>query len=108
MRKIYIMSIATYRAVIDIQGRLPGHLERSLYQEPFILEDGIGRIAPVHMQFISSWEAFDSVLELRFRRMQGYKMVQNKEYAIQDHATGRRLIDRGPGRPLSYPDKGLL
>ena len=66
MRKIFVMNIATYKAVLDIRGCLPSHLERSLYQEPFILEDAIGRIAPVHMQFINSWEAFDSVLELRF------------------------------------------
>lgn len=66
MRKIYIINVATYKAIIDIRRCLPSHLERSLYQEPFILEDAMGRIAPVHMQFISSWEAFDCVLELRF------------------------------------------
>ena len=93
MQKIFFQNIATYNAVIDIRGRLPSRLERGLYQEPFILEDGIGRIAPVHMQFISSWEAFDSVLELRFRNIHGYKMVQNKEYVIQESST-RREIDR--------------
>ena len=67
MRKIFVVNRATYKAVMDIQTCLPSHLERTLYQEPFILEDAIGRIAPVHMQFINSWEAFDSVLELRFR-----------------------------------------
>ena len=67
MRKIVVMNIATYKAIMDIRRCLPSHLERSLYQEPFILEDAIGRIAPVHMQFISSWQAFDSVLELRFQ-----------------------------------------
>lgn len=93
MRRIFIMNIATYRAVIDIQSGLPSQLERSLYQEPFILEDAIGRVAPVHMQFVSSWEAFDSVLDLRFRDMQGHKKVQNKEYVLQENAT-RREIDR--------------
>ena len=66
MRKIFVVNRATYKAVMDIRTCLPSHLERTLYQEPFILEDAIGRIAPVHMQFINSWEAFDSVLELRF------------------------------------------
>jgi hypothetical protein len=93
MRRIFIINIATYRAVIDIQSGLPSRLERSLYEEPFILEDAIGRIAPVHMQFISSWEMFDSVLELRFRDIQGYKKVQNKEYVFQENST-RREIDR--------------
>lgn len=66
MRKIYVINVATYKAIIDIRRCLPSHLERSLYQEAFILEDAVGRIAPVHMQFFSSWEAFDSVLESRF------------------------------------------
>ena len=91
MRKIFAMNVATYNAIMDMRGQLPSHLERSLFQEPFILEDGIGRIAPVHMQFITSWEAFDSVLEMRFRGMQGHQMVQNKEYVIQENATRREI-----------------
>ena len=66
MRKIFVVNMATYKAIMDIRSCLPSHLERTLYQKPFILEDAIGRIAPVHMQFVNSWEAFDSVLELRF------------------------------------------
>lgn len=93
MQKIFIVNLATYKTMLDMRGALPSHLERSLYQEPFILEDGIGRIAPVHMQFINSWDAFDSVLESRFRNMQGHLMVQNKEYVIEESAT-RRDIDR--------------
>ena len=76
MRKIVITNIAIYKAILEVRGRLPSQLERSLYQEPFILEDGIGRIAPVHMQFIHSWTAFDSVMEIRFEGFQGHQMVQ--------------------------------
>ena len=76
MRNIFFVNVATYKAIKAVQQGLPNLLERTLYQEPFILEDAMGRIAPVHMQFISSWEAFDSVLELRFRDIQGYKKVQ--------------------------------
>lgn len=93
MRKIVVTNLAIYKAVSEIRGCLPSQLERSLYQEPFILEDGIGRVAPVHMQFISSWEAFDSVLELRFRGVQGYEMVRDRRYVIQENAT-KREIDR--------------
>ena len=67
MQKVFVMNVVTYKAILDVRRCLPSHLERSLYQEPFILEDAIGRIAPVHMQFITSWEAFDSVMRLRFQ-----------------------------------------
>ena len=93
MRKIIRINFATYRAVIAIQAGLPTRLERSLIQEPFILEDAIGRVAPVHLQFIDSWDAFDAVLELRFRDVQGFTKVCKKEYILQERATGRE-IDR--------------
>jgi hypothetical protein len=91
MRKIIIINFATYRAVIAIQEGLPTHLERSMIQEPFILEDAIGRIAPVHLQFIDSWDAFDAVLELRFRGMHGFAKVRRKEYTLQERATGKEI-----------------
>ena len=91
MRKIVLTNVAIYQAVTEIRSQLPSRLERCLYQEPFLLEDAIGRIAPVHMQFISSWDAFDAVLESRFRNVPGYKMVQEKKYAIQESATKREI-----------------
>ena len=156
MRKIFFINVATYKAIMDLRRCLPGHLERSLYQEPFILEDAIGRIAPVHMQFISSWEAFDSVLELRFQSMsypqiqslpprivhkkeryiirpscsqnvshdsiitcirgltsmypdlQGYKMVQEKEYVIQESATRREIGRSSPWEASFLPGQRVI
>jgi hypothetical protein len=79
MQRIFAINVATYKAVLVLQAVLPSHLERLLIQEPFILEDAIGRISPLHMKFISSWEAFDSVLEIRFQKVQGYQKVKSKE-----------------------------
>lgn len=97
MAGVFVTNVAVYRAVLALQACLPSRLERVLIQEPFILEDAIGRISPVHLQFISSWEAFDAVLELRFQDVQGFSKVQNKEYVLQEHAT-RREVSRN--RPL--------
>lgn len=92
MEKIFSMNVATYKAVIAIQsGGFPSALERTLVQEPFVLEDAIGRMSPVHMQFISSWDAFDAVLEMRFQNMQGHRKVQNKEYVIQECSTRHEI-----------------
>lgn len=98
-QRIFTMNVATYNALLAIKSGFPSHLERSLIQEPFILEDAIGRISPVHLQFISSWEAFDAVLELRFRLVQGYTKVKNGEYVLQEHATrGKLFLTRTEGR----------
>ena len=39
---------------------------------------------------------FDAVLELRFRNLQGYRKVRNKEYVLQEHATGREATRDRP------------
>ena len=89
--KILFINVATYKAVLALQNLLPSHLERSLINEPFVLEDAIGRMSPVHLQFISSWAAFEAVLETRFRGIQGYEKVVNGHWTLQDHATGRDI-----------------
>ena len=91
MNKIFRTNLATYEAVVSIQRVLPSHLERSMFRDPFILEDAIGRISPVHMDFINSWEAFDAILRLRFQDVQGFKKVQKKEFVLQEHATKREI-----------------
>ncbi|KAH8819392.1 hypothetical protein F5884DRAFT_10370 [Xylogone sp. PMI_703] len=96
MSKIFRTNIATYEAVVAIQRVLPSNLERTMFREPFILEDAIGRISPVHMDFINSWEAFDAILRLRFENVQGYKKVQNNEYILQEHATRREIARTRP------------
>jgi hypothetical protein len=80
-----------YKEVIAVQKMLTGHISRSLAEDPFILEDAIGRIAPVHLRFITSWDAFEAVLQLRFKNTMGSAKVHNREYILQEHATGREI-----------------
>ena len=81
------MNVATYRAILDIRRLLTNHLKRSLLQEPLLLEDAVGRSAPMHLQFITSWDAFDSAVEARFRNLQGYQNIVSKEFVLQDRST---------------------
>jgi len=94
MAKILFVNMATYKMVLALKTSLPGYLERSMFNEPFILEDAIGRISPVHLQFISSWEAFGAVLETRFRGIQGHEKIRRGHWTLQDHATGREISRR--------------
>jgi hypothetical protein len=100
MGRIFMVNVYTYNAVLSLQSALPNHLERSmaLYQEPILLEDAIGRTAPVHLQFITTWEMFDSVLELRFKNVPGFHKVQRKEYVLEESITRR---DIGRTRPFN-------
>jgi hypothetical protein len=107
MRRIIAMNVATYHAVISIQSALPGRLERGLIEEPFILEDAVGRIAPVHLQFVTSWDAFNAVLEIRFREMQGFKKVKQKQYGLQDKATKRDIEQTRPWQRAFLPGQRI-
>jgi hypothetical protein len=107
MLRIIKINIATYNTVISIQGVISGGLERSLAHEPFILEDAIGRISPVHAQFINSWDAFEAVLDIRFRNIQGHTKVKRKEYTLQEHSTKREISRTRPWEGAFLPGQRI-
>jgi hypothetical protein len=84
-------NLTTYRELVSFRAEFNTHIRRPLSEDPFTLEDAIGRIAPVHLRFIGSWEAFHAVLEDRFRGKQGSEKVQKKQYVLQDASTGRDI-----------------
>ena len=43
------------------------------------------------LQFVSSWDAFDAVLEVRFRDLPGYSKVCSKEFILLDSVTNRDI-----------------
>ena len=92
MRGAMAVNFATYRAVIRLESALPSHLERILIEDPVILEDPIGRIAPVHLQFITSWDAFHSVLDDRFQNVPGESKMRQRKYGLQIGRTGKETM----------------
>jgi hypothetical protein len=83
MQRIIAINISTYNTLISIQTTLSSKPERSLLQEPFILEDAIGCIAPVHIQFINSWDAFHAVLIRRCQDIQGFKGLKEESISCK-------------------------
>ena len=50
------VNLLTYKAVLSLQFSIPAQLERCWSQEPAILEDALGRVTPVHLGFVESWD----------------------------------------------------
>lgn len=90
------LNLATYRAVLSIQESLSHSMDRPLIQEPFMLEDPLGRVAPVHLQFITSWTAFDAVLATRFEGLPGHKKIERREFVLQERSTSREISREDP------------
>ncbi len=108
MHGIFVQTFATYNIVVDIRNLLPSRPERSLYQEPFILEDPLGRIFPITMQFVNSWDAFDAVMGLQFRNLPGYRMVQQQQYVLRDSAANRDIQRRFPWEAELRPGQRIV
>lgn len=107
-RKSLQWNIKTFDVVTQMQQILrsiPPQIER---QQPVIFEDAHGRITPVHIEFINSFEAFQSVLVTRFQHMPGLRKVRNLEYSMQD-GRSQEILDLSkswesnfrPGRRLN-------
>ena len=108
LQNIFLTVSTTYEVILNIQRRLPSHLERRLYQAPFELEDAHNRIRPVHMDCITSWEEFDAWLEVRFRDWPGHAMVQNQRYVLHESATNRDIQRHRPWDRAFLPGQKIV
>jgi hypothetical protein len=94
MSNIITVNLATYYAILEVKGALPP--TNQIFHSPasgpvFYFEDAIGRVTPITLEFITCWDAFHAVLEVRFQGIQGTKKVMKKEYALQNRATGKDI-----------------
>lgn len=62
-----------------IHSNLPSQI---MQQQPVIFRDALDRVAPIHLEWINSWEAFLAVLKVRFKE-RGLRKVENMEFALQ-------------------------
>lgn len=84
MARIWTLNFRSYNILLDLQTRVPREFEPCWIQEPLILTDALGHIAPVHLELVNSWDLWESVLEARFRNIPGERKIKRKEYALQD------------------------
>lgn len=83
-------------------------MDRTLIQDPFVLEDPLGRIAPVHLQFITFWDAFYAVLATRFEGLPGHSKIQQRECVLQERATNRGISGKEPWEISFRPGGSVL
>lgn len=86
---IFTISGTTLSAVRRIEERLP--IQDMTLNRAFTLEDALGRTTRIDMIFVSSWGAFDAMLEGCFRYFPGHKMVEIKQYIFQDQKANREI-----------------
>ena len=80
-----MQSLQDMRQMLSLQTTLPPQV---LLQQPVILLDPFGKLAPFHLEFIDSPECFVAVMRARFSnagvRSGGLSKLDNHEFAIED------------------------
>lgn len=87
MTRIWTVNFRSYNILLELQTRVPRGFEPCWIQEPLILTDALGRIAPVHLELVNSWSVLESVLEARFQNIPGERKIRRREYALQDRSS---------------------
>ena len=77
-------------AAMMAQQEIPQKLEKTWTQEPAILDDALGRIFPIHLEFINSWDSFLYVLAGHFKGTPGATKIDKREFLL--HGTAGRQI----------------
>ncbi len=90
------------RTIVQLQEKIPAQIT---LQKPVVLLDACGQVAPVHLDFVNSAEAFLAVLKIRFKQsgisIQGLQKLDNAEYIFQDQRAVLSL--RQPWQTLFKP-----
>jgi hypothetical protein len=102
MARIWTLNFRSYNILLDLQTRVPREFEPYWIQEPLILTDALGRVAPVHLELINSWHVLEAVLAARFRNIPGERKVEQGEYALQDRGS-LRDIERSQSFETNFP-----
>ena len=83
--KELMRNVQDLNRMLRIQMTIPPQV---LLQQPVILLDAFGKIAPFHLDFINSLETFTAVLKIRFRqagvKQAGLSKLENQEFIIQE------------------------
>lgn len=59
MFNIWTVNLKTYNAVMNFQTCIRREFKPCWIQEPLILTDALGRVAPIHLELINSWDVFE-------------------------------------------------
>jgi ubiquitin domain-containing protein len=101
--KIFTMIVEMQKNIQIIRRSLPRQIER---QQPVYFIDACGFHTPFHLEFIDCWEAFDAVLEIRFRD-KGLRKIQRREYVLERGSDGKAIERHTPWNRCFSPGMQL-
>ena len=101
MLKVLKANLQMYEMVVSMQATLPLKVER---QQPVLFLDACGRLSPIHLEFITSAEAFLAVLKIRFKDA-GMQKIEKGQFILEEARTKRLLDLRRPWNTCFFPGR---
>ncbi|KAH0561932.1 hypothetical protein GP486_003359 [Trichoglossum hirsutum] len=92
-------NIAQLRSSFEQQNKIPPQV---MLQRPVQFLDACGRLAPFHLEFINSPEAFLAVLKVRFKYA-GLRKIEKREFELRETGSKRRLDLSAPWDSVFLP-----
>ncbi|ERF77094.1 hypothetical protein EPUS_06312 [Endocarpon pusillum Z07020] len=93
------LSSMTFSMLQKIQDSLPLQV---MLQKPVMFLDALDRLAPIHLEWINSHEAFFAVLKVRFKHV-GLQMIKSGQFALQATKRKRDVDLNRPWDSCLYP-----
>jgi hypothetical protein len=103
--KMYKSMPSDFKSLINIQQKMTKQTGPCWIQEPVILADPLGRVAPIHLELINSWDVFEKVMDGRFLDLPGRKKLKRQEYALQDQDATANLERSQPFEACFIPGR---
>ncbi len=103
MLKILKTNLQIYDIILNMQANLPQQMER---QQPVSFLDACGRLSLVHLEFITSAEAFLAVLKIRFQDA-GLRKIEKGQFALEETRSKRRIDLRRPWHTCFLPGQKI-
>ncbi len=93
LQQIIYDHMAIYRELASLRTAFEARVVLPISEHPFIFEDACGRIAPIHLSYITSWASFYAVLQIKFAAHPDFNMILHEQYSLREYGT-ERFIDR--------------
>ncbi|PMD12774.1 hypothetical protein NA56DRAFT_586661, partial [Hyaloscypha hepaticicola] len=107
MIRIWASNARSYKILLDLQTRVPREFEPCWIQEAVRFTDALGRVAPIYLELVNSWEVLESVLTARFKNVPGRRKVEVGEYALQDRVSLRDIKKSQPFEANFLPGRKI-
>lgn len=91
-----------FKTLQAIQSSIPAQV---LLQKPIIFLDALGRQAPIHLEWVDSYEAFLAVLKVRFKH-HGLQLIKDNCFVVRATKQRHDVDFNKPWNSCVFPGQG--